>query len=317
MPFAWSRWRLLVRPLADLAVKMRREETYHLLHFDLWLRRLAEGGEESHARLAAAIEQLLPDAQTVFAPLPAEDTLVASGILPEPLETLRVRWLERVMPRLEARRAASVGARRCARARRTHATHRRLCLAARRVHHGCRLGGWSDVVAAAASREAVVWAALAEIPDPEIPAISLVDLGVIGAVSFERSSSDRERLSVELLPTFVGCPAIEVMRQQIGERLRDLGLADEVVVEVDYAVPWTSDRITLAGREALRSSGFAPPQRIGSSFAGEMLPVLPIATCPYCASRNTSLENPFGPTLCRAIYHCGDCRQPFEAFKAI
>lgn len=173
------------------------------------------------------------------------------------------------------------------------------------------------MVAVSAPREAVVWAALAEIPDPEIPGISLVDLGVIGAVSFERSSPDRERLSVELLPTFVGCPAIEVMRQQIGERLRDLRLADEVVVELGYSVPWTSDRITAAGREALRSSGFAPPQRIGSAFNGEMLTVLPIATCPYCASRNTALENPFGPTLCRAIYHCGDCRQPFEAFKPV
>jgi len=90
------------QPLADLAVKMRREETYHLLHFDLWLRRLAEGSDESHARLAAAIERLWPDAQAVFAPLAGEALLVAAGILPEPLETLRARWLERVSPRLTA-----------------------------------------------------------------------------------------------------------------------------------------------------------------------------------------------------------------------
>ena len=173
------------------------------------------------------------------------------------------------------------------------------------------------MVAVAPSREAAVWAALAEIADPEIPAISLVDLGVIGSVSFEPSTAGGERLSVELLPTFVGCPAVEVMRQQIGERLTALCVADEVVVEVGYSVPWTSDRITPAGREALRSSGFAPPQQIGSVFSGESLTVLPIATCPYCASRNTTLENPFGPTLCRAIYHCGDCRQPFEAFKPV
>jgi ring-1,2-phenylacetyl-CoA epoxidase subunit PaaD len=172
------------------------------------------------------------------------------------------------------------------------------------------------VVAAVPSRESVVWAALAEIADPEIPAISLVDLGVIGAVSFEPSLAG-ERLSVQLLPTFVGCPAIEVMRQQIGERLTDLRMADEVVVELSFAVPWTSDRITPAGREALRSSGFAPPQQIGATFGGDLLTVLPIVTCPYCASRSTTLENPFGPTLCRAIYHCADCRQPFEAFKPI
>jgi ring-1,2-phenylacetyl-CoA epoxidase subunit PaaC len=88
------------QPLADLAVKMRREETYHLLHFDLWLRRLAEGGEDSHARLAAAIERLWPDAQAVFAPLEGEARLVAAGILPESLEGLRARWLERVSARL-------------------------------------------------------------------------------------------------------------------------------------------------------------------------------------------------------------------------
>jgi ring-1,2-phenylacetyl-CoA epoxidase subunit PaaD len=173
------------------------------------------------------------------------------------------------------------------------------------------------VVAAAATRESAVWAALAEIADPEIPAISLVDLGVIRGFAFEARPTGGERLTVELMPTFVGCPAIDVMRQQIGERLGELRLADEVTVELTFVEPWTSDRITPAGREALRSSGFAPPMTIGSTFTGESLTVLPIATCPYCASRNTTLENPFGPTLCRAIYHCADCRQPFEAFKPV
>ena len=90
------------RPLADLVVKMRREETYHLLHFDLWLRRLAEGGEDSHTRLAEAITALWSDAQAVFAPLGGEERLLAAGILPDALETLRSRWLERVIGRLEA-----------------------------------------------------------------------------------------------------------------------------------------------------------------------------------------------------------------------
>ena len=174
------------------------------------------------------------------------------------------------------------------------------------------------MVAAAPSRESAVWAALAQIADPEIPAISLVDLGVIRGFAFEPGEGGSgERLTVELMPTFVGCPAIDVMRQQIGERLTDLGLADEVNVKLTFVEPWTSDRISPAGREALRASGFAPPMTIGSTFSGDSLTVLPIATCPYCASRNTSLENPFGPTLCRAIYHCADCRQPFEAFKPV
>ena len=154
--------------------------------------------------------------------------------------------------------------------------------------------------------EAAVWAALAEVPDPEIPTISVVDLGVIRGVQV-----DGERLTVEMLPTFVGCPAIEVMRAQIGERLAPL--ADEVIVKLSFAEPWTSDRLTENGRKRLRTSGFAPP----GLGLGEELTMMPVATCPYCGSRNTTLENPFGPTLCRAIYHCADCRQPFEQFKRI
>lgn len=163
------------------------------------------------------------------------------------------------------------------------------------------------------TREEAIWDALAEVSDPEIPAISLVDLGVIRSVQL-----DGDRVTVELLPTFVGCPAVEVMRHDVAERLR--GMAEEVDVRISFAEPWTSGRISLRGRERLRASGFAPPVRIGPGVLHDdlaELSVLPVATCPYCGSRNTTLENPFGPTLCRAIYHCADCRQPFEQFKTV
>ena len=171
------------------------------------------------------------------------------------------------------------------------------------------------VSTAAAGSVERVWAELARIPDPEIPAISVVDLGVIGSVAV-----DQDRVRVELLPTFVGCPAIGVMQEQIGERIGALGVAPAVDVIVTYNPPWTSDRISDAGREALRRSGFAPPAPMPTGpLLGQLdeLAVLPVAECPYCGSRNTSLDNPFGPTLCRAIYHCTDCRQPFEQFKRI
>jgi ring-1,2-phenylacetyl-CoA epoxidase subunit PaaD len=165
------------------------------------------------------------------------------------------------------------------------------------------------------AREARVWAELAAIPDPEIPAIGLVDLGVIGSVSV-----DEHAVTVELLPTFVGCPAIGVMQELIVERVGALGIADEVTVRLSFDPPWTSERITTEGRERLRLSGFAPPH-IGPKPVGgnllEELAVLNVAECPYCGSKNTTLENPFGPTLCRAIFHCADCRQPFEQFKRI
>ena len=161
-----------------------------------------------------------------------------------------------------------------------------------------------------------IWDELGRISDPEIPAISLVDLGVIGSVTV-----DRDRARIELLPTFVGCPAIEVMRSEVAERIGAMGLADRVEVEITFDPPWTSERITPEGRERLRLSGFAPPH-VGPSVPDaavglDELAVLPLAECPYCGSRNTTLENPFGPTLCRAIYHCADCRQPFEQMKRV
>lgn len=157
--------------------------------------------------------------------------------------------------------------------------------------------------------ESAVWAALHDVHDPEIPAISVVDLGVVHRVVAEPGS-----VRVELLPTFVGCPAIDVMRASVEERLR--GFADQVSVEISFAQPWTSERITPEGRITLRASGFAPPP--GDVVDdGLILPVLPLAECPYCGSRETTLENAFGPTLCRAIYYCTACRQPFEQFKMV
>ena len=143
--------------------------------------------------------------------------------------------------------------------------------------------------------ERAVWAALAEVPDPAIPAVSVVDLGMVHSVEL-----DGERLRVALLPTFVGCPALDLIRQAVAARLA--GMAADVQVEMTFAEPWTSERITADGRRKLREVGFAPPRS---------------AACPWCGSRDTALENPFGPTLCRAIFWCNGCRQPFEQFKAV
>ena len=164
------------------------------------------------------------------------------------------------------------------------------------------------------SAEDRVWDELGRIADPEIPAISLVDLGVIGSVAVEDDA-----VRVELLPTFVGCPAIGVMQRLIMERVGALGLAERVEVQISFDPPWTSARISAEGRERLRRSGFAPPH-VGPSPVGadlSELTVLAVAECPYCGSRNTTMETVFGPTLCRAIYHCADCRQPFEQFKRV
>jgi ring-1,2-phenylacetyl-CoA epoxidase subunit PaaD len=157
--------------------------------------------------------------------------------------------------------------------------------------------------------EAAVWEALAEVPDPEIPAVSVVDLGIVRAVEAVPG-----RIRVEILPTFVGCPAVEQMRGAVSERLS--GMAPDVEVEVSFAEPWTSDRISEAGRRKLQRSGFGPPIG-GDGHGSEPITLAPVATCPLCGSRRTVMENAFGPTLCRAVYYCTACRQPFEQFKTV
>jgi ring-1,2-phenylacetyl-CoA epoxidase subunit PaaD len=158
--------------------------------------------------------------------------------------------------------------------------------------------------------EQQVWDALAEIPDPEIPVISLVDLGVVRDVEIEAG-----RVRVEFTPTFLGCPALEVMRDAIAERIAALGAEAEVQVIWDDS--WSTDRITPEGREKLRASGFAPPAPRTEAAPALVQLQSNAFRCPYCGSRETALENIFGPTPCRSVRYCRGCRQPFEQFNTI
>ena len=153
--------------------------------------------------------------------------------------------------------------------------------------------------------------ALADVNDPEIPAISIVDLGIVHEVGIDHGS---DAIRVELLPTFVGCPALDAIREAVERRLAAFGRP--VDVRFVFSVPWTTDRITPAGHDSLRRSGFAPPT--GTAAVGSPLVVLesPVP-CPFCGSTRTRLENVFGPAQCRSIRYCLSCRQPFEQFKEI
>jgi ring-1,2-phenylacetyl-CoA epoxidase subunit PaaD len=151
-----------------------------------------------------------------------------------------------------------------------------------------------------------VWSALAEVPDPELPLVSVVDLGLIGRVDVTS-----ERIRIELLPTFVGCHALDVIQAAIADRLA--GQATVIDVEPVFDPPWTSERITAEGRRRLTTMGVAPP---GSRDASLISLDVPVA-CPHCGSTSTRLENAFGPTQCRTIRYCAACHNPFEAFKAI
>ena len=149
-----------------------------------------------------------------------------------------------------------------------------------------------------------VWAAFEQIPDPEIPVVSLVDLGVIRSVDVRDG-----RVHVEFTPTFLGCPALEVMKRSLEATVRGLGAEPDVEVVNDDS--WGTDKITAEGREKLRAAGLVPPAPRLVQLRSR------VHKCPYCGSTDTTLENLFGPTPCRSIRYCNGCRQPFEQFKTI
>lgn len=143
-------------------------------------------------------------------------------------------------------------------------------------------------------------AILATVPDPELPVVSLVDLGIVHGVAVDGPEGG---LTVTILPTFIGCPALDVMATTIEEALAPLGVP--VRVETSFVEPWTSERITARGRAALLAAGIAPPDDPAA------------IRCPHCASEQVVQDSAFGPTQCRTLWYCRACRQPFEAMKPI
>ncbi|SHH61516.1 ring-1,2-phenylacetyl-CoA epoxidase subunit PaaD [Chryseolinea serpens] len=156
------------------------------------------------------------------------------------------------------------------------------------------------------SRDVYTW--LEAVKDPEIPVLSLVDLGVITDVVVENNSVD-----IEMTPTFVGCPALEIMKQEITETLLQRGMK-EVRIVVNFRDPWSSDKISEKGRRALKEFGLAPPM---AAKVFTDLDVLEHVSCPRCEGTNTTLKSVFGPTLCRSIHYCFDCQESFEQFKPL
>jgi ring-1,2-phenylacetyl-CoA epoxidase subunit PaaD len=146
------------------------------------------------------------------------------------------------------------------------------------------------------------------VKDPEIPVLSLVDLGIINEIDCRPDGS----VMVAITPTFSGCPAIDHMQSEIVEVLKGKGIDATCVVNFD--IPWSSDRITAKGLEALSAFGLALP---GSALAVDDLDLLEQATCPFCNSTQTVMKSMFGPTQCRSLHYCDNCKQAFERFKPL
>ncbi len=168
--------------------------------------------------------------------------------------------------------------------------------------------------AGAADRRSDALALLERVMDPEVPVLSVVELGIVRDVEVEGDA-----VTVVVTPTYSGCPAMRVIEGEIVAALRGAGYA-EARVRTVYSPAWTTDWIPEAAREKLRSYGIAPPGR--TEHADELVPIAPRrraapVACPYCGSTRTETRSEFGSTACKATLFCESCRQPFEQFKTI
>ena len=145
--------------------------------------------------------------------------------------------------------------------------------------------------------------------DPEIPTISLVDLGIVTGVEFNSLGEP----IVKLTPTFSGCPALKMMEDLVRDKLLEVGYQNPQVI-TSFEVAWNTNMISEKGREALKKHGLAPPEKHSGYIE---LDVLSDVACPLCNSRNTTMQTPFGPTLCRSMHYCKNCHNAFEAFKPV
>jgi ring-1,2-phenylacetyl-CoA epoxidase subunit PaaD len=150
--------------------------------------------------------------------------------------------------------------------------------------------------------------ALNEVMDPEIPVLSVNDLGIIGDITIHDQS-----VSIALIPTFAACPAINYMQQQIRQKIMSLGF-EKVDVNIDRSIAWNSDRISEEGKKKLQQFGLGIPIRHHGKFD---LNDIEQSVCPHCSSSNTTMNSLFGSALCRSMHYCFDCRQGFERFKPI
>ena len=160
--------------------------------------------------------------------------------------------------------------------------------------------------------EAQAWQALDQVPDPEVPAVSVVELGIIRELRL-----DQDAVTVVVTPTYSGCPATEVIGQSVRDALLAAGAA-RVELETRLSPAWTSDWIGAAAREKLRAYGIVPPQERAASGAAQPIRIVrkPL-TCPRCGSNDTERLSEFGSTACKATWRCKQCLEPFEYFKPI
>ena len=152
---------------------------------------------------------------------------------------------------------------------------------------------------------------LSEIPDPEIPVISIIELGVIRDITI----IDETTIQLKITPTYSGCPAMKQIEDDVRKKLAENGFTNITIITI-YSPPWTTDWITAEAKEKLRKYGIAPPENTTEDKSWLTGKIKSIA-CPRCKSQNTKLISQFGSTACKALYQCSECLEPFDYFKCI
>ncbi|MDQ3191539.1 MAG: phenylacetate-CoA oxygenase subunit PaaJ [Bacteroidota bacterium] len=161
-----------------------------------------------------------------------------------------------------------------------------------------------------AINEAEIWNLLADVPDPEVPAINVVELGVVRAVELKEDA-----IIITITPTYTGCPAMKTIEEDIVSRLKKGGILN-VTINTILTPAWTTDWITEQGKEKLRKYGIAPPLH-SSEDKNLLLGKNKTINCPLCGSSDTIMQSQFGSTACKALYKCKSCLEPFDYFKCI
>ncbi len=310
--FADLYWRAMMQStdatLAAIAAKSEKESAYHVRHSSEWMVRLGDGTEESHRRAQTAIDDLWAYTGEMFAVDDSERGLIDRGIAIDPA-SLRSQWFKTVsgvvaeatlgLPKSDWMQQGGRSGRHS-----EHLGH----LAQRVAIDAADLSGGDMVTATLSDNELRqrAWNAAASVVDPEIPVLTIADLGVLREVAVSDG-----HVEIAITPTYSGCPAMNMIALEIELALEREGFGRPKIRTV-LSPAWTTDWISDEGRRKLREYGIAPPQAGSGRRAlfGEQQ-----VACPQCGSDNTELLSEFGSTSCKALWRCKSCREPFDYFK--